>query len=59
MRETLVALGLLAGLITGIVWLKGVQCEARWPDSQYSFMTKCMVNQDGVYVPEDRIWFDR
>lgn len=46
-------------LFSGAYWVKSSQCLARWDDSTYTFWTKCMVNQDGVYVPEDRIWFDR
>lgn len=31
------------------------QCSARWEDSKFGFLTGCMVNSNGEYIPERNV----
>jgi len=48
-------------MITGGFWFESIQCENRWQDrdSEFSVTTGCLVEYEGVMVPEDRVWFER
>lgn len=50
---------MMAVILGGALAFNAVKCNSRWADSYFGLTTGCMVKHDGVYVPEDRVWFDR
>ena len=55
--------GMLGTAGFGAYYLGKQGCEARWGqsgrDSSYGFFQGCLVESDGKFVPQDRIWYER
>ena len=54
---------MLGSAIGGAYYLGKRGCEARWEhtdrETSHGFFQGCLVETDGVLVPEDRIWYER
>jgi len=43
-------------VLVGLVYFNGlIACTKKWDDSRYEIFSGCMVNHEGIYMPESNI----
>ena len=61
---TFASVFVLFGVVGGLaMWLNATSCHARWSQAdritQWGFFSGCLVQSEGKFVPEKRIWYER
>lgn len=67
MKEVLILFGIIpltviGGLVSLVIWAKVMSCNERWKDTrdhEWRWFAGCMVESNGKFVPEDRVWFEQ
>lgn len=54
-KTLMILISVLTVLIVIINFTNNAACIKKWSDSNYSWLSGCKVNVNGVYIPEDNV----